>query len=186
MIRRELPWRAANEAQARRLVEAIFQGFGGDWDAFDRGTVQPDALVERIAARTGLPAAEVRAVVDAVPRELQPMPGTVALLARLRDAGRTLHYLSNMPEPYAAHLEREHDFVGWFASGVISARVHHVKPEPAIFALAAERFGGRPEELLFIDDVAANVAAARRAGWQALQFVDAEDCAARLQALGLA
>jgi putative hydrolase of the HAD superfamily len=90
-----------------------------------------------------------------------------------------------MPEPYARHLEREHAFIGWFDSGVISARVHHVKPEQAIFAVAAERFGGRPAELLFIDDVAANVDAARRAGWQALQFTGAEDCATRLEALGL-
>lgn len=185
LLQRELPHRAADEAGARALAAAIFQGYGGDWADFDRGTVAADALVQRIAARTGLPAADVRTVVDAVPHELQPLPEMVALLGRLRGQGRPLYYLSNMPEPYARHLERTHPFVGWFADGVISARAGWIKPEPEIFELAAERFAAVPAELLFIDDISANVDAARRAGWQALQFVDPAQCADELQARAL-
>ncbi|HRY89400.1 MAG TPA: HAD family phosphatase [Rubrivivax sp.] len=185
LLQQVLPQRAHDAASALRLAAAIFQGYEGDWADFDRGRVQPDALVQRIAARTGLPAAELRRVVDAVPAELQPQPAVVALLARLRAAGRRLYYLSNMPEVYAQHLERTHEVVGWFDDGVISARVGLVKPEPAIFALAAQRFGAAPAELLFIDDIAANVRAAQAAGWQALQFDDAAQCEAALHARGL-
>jgi putative hydrolase of the HAD superfamily len=185
LLQRALPHRAADEAGARALAAAIFQGYGGDWAEFDRGTVAADELVQRIAARSGLPAQDVRTVVDAVPGELQPVPEMLALLERLHGRGRPLYYLSNMPEPYARHLERAHPVVGWFAGGVISARVHHIKPEPAIFELAAQRFGAAPAELLFIDDIAANVEAAQRAGWQALQFVDPAQCADALAARGL-
>lgn len=185
LLQQVLPQRARDSASAARLAAAIFQGYEGDWADFDRGRVQPDALVQRIAARTGLPAAELRRVVDAVPAELQPQPAVVALLARLRAAGRRLYYLSNMPEVYAQHLERTHEVVGWFDDGVISARVGLVKPEPAIFALAAQRFGAAPAELLFIDDIAANVRAAQAAGWQALLFGDAAQCEAALHARGL-
>lgn len=185
LLQQVLPQRARDSASAARLAAAIFQGYEGDWADFDRGRVQPDALVQRIAARTGLPAAELRRVVDAVPAELQPQPAVVALLARLRAAGRRLYYLSNMPEVYAQHLERTHEVVGWFDDGVISARVGLVKPEPAIFALAAQRFGAAPAELLFIDDIAANVRAAQAAGWQALQFDDAAQCEVALYARGL-
>ena len=80
-------------------------------------------------------------MVDAVPAELQPMPDTVALLRRLHAQGRRLHFLSNMPRPYAEHLEREHDFVGCFESGVFSARVQQIKPEREIFDIAARHFG---------------------------------------------
>jgi putative hydrolase of the HAD superfamily len=184
LLQRELPHRAGDEDAARALAEAIFQGYGGDWADFDRGTVEPAALVGRIAARTGLPPQDVRTVIEAVPRELQPLPQTVALLERLRARGHPLYYLSNMPEPYARHLETAHACVGWFADGVISARVGCIKPEPAIFALAARRFGAAPAELLFVDDIAANVEAARHAGWQALQFVDAAQCADALAARG--
>jgi putative hydrolase of the HAD superfamily len=184
LMRRTLPLRATDEASARRLVDDIFQGYRGDWAEFDRGCIEVPALVRRIAARTGLPAGDVQAVVDAVPAELQPMPATVALLRRLHAQGRRLHFLSNMPLAYAEHLEREHDFLRCFESGVISARVRQIKPEPAIFDTAARLFGTEPAQLVFIDDVADNVHAARQAGWQALHFVDAVDCEAQLLAGG--
>jgi putative hydrolase of the HAD superfamily len=186
LVRRELPLLATDEAGAQRLVDTIFQGYAGDWAAFDRGTVDAPTLIDTIAARTGLAASDVKRVVDGVPAELQPMPETVALLRRLHAQGRRLHFLSNMPAPYAEHLEREHDFLRCFESGVISARVKLIKPEPAIFATAADRFGAEPRELLFIDDVPANVLAARAAGWQAVQFIDAADCEARLSEAGCA
>ena len=184
LLRRTLPRLAVDDAAAQRLAAAIFQGYGGDWAEFDRGTLEVPELVRRIATRTGIDAAAVQAVVDAVPVELQPMPATVALLQRLRHAGRRLHFLSNMPQPYAVQLERTHDFLGSFESGVFSARVGMLKPEPEIYAYAARYFGAEPSELLFIDDVPANVSAARQAGWQALHFVDAADCEARLRAGG--
>lgn len=184
LVRRELPHRAGDEISARRLADAIFQGYGGDWADFDRGTLSVPDLVRRIAVRTTLDEDEVLAVVDAVPAELQPVPETVALLRRLHGAGRRLFYLSNMPEPYARHLESTHDFLGCFEAGVISARVGWIKPEAPIFELATARFGEVPASLLFLDDVAANVQAARAAGWQALQFVDAEACESLMRERG--
>ena len=184
LLQRVLPQHASDDASARRLTQHIFQGYGGDWAEFDRGMLEAPELVRRIVARTGLPTSAVQAVVDAVPAELQPMPDTVALLRRLHAQGRRLHFLSNMPAPYAEHLEREHDFLRCFESGVISARVRQIKPEPGIFDTAARRFGADPAQLLFIDDVAENVRAAHRAGWQALHFVDAAACEARLSAGG--
>ncbi len=180
LLKRELPMSATDDASARRLAQDIFQGYGGDWADFDRGKVEVPELVATIATRTGLPEQDVRRVVDAVPAELQPMPDSVALLRRLHAQGRRLHFLSNMPGPYADHLEREHDFLRCFESGVISARVQQIKPERGIFDTAARIFGAAPAELLFIDDVPDNVHAARAAGWQALQFVDAADCEAQL------
>ncbi len=184
LLQRELPHRARDAALARHWAEAIFQGYGGDWAEFDRGTLSVPDLVQRIAVRTGLDESEVRCVVDAVPAELQPIPESVALLRRLQAAGRRLSFLSNMPEPYARYLEREHDFLACFRSGVISARVGLIKPEPQIFALAAARFGATAAELVLIDDVFDNVQAARRAGWQALHFTDAAACATQLLAIG--
>ncbi len=184
LLRRTLPHQAVDEASAARLEKVIFEGYGGDWADFDRGLLEVPELVQRIAARTGLPPESVRAVVDAVPAELQPMPDTVALIQRLHAHGRRLHFLSNMPAPYADHLEREHGFLRCFESGVVSARVRQIKPEPGIFATAARLFGAMPSELLFIDDVPANVLAARQAGWQALHFVGATDCELQLRVGG--
>ena len=183
LLMRTLPHLAPDEASAARLEAAVFQHYTGDWGEFDRGTVSVPALIERIVRRTGLAAADVQTVVDAVPLALQPLPDTVAWLQRLHKAGHRLHYLSNMPAPYADVLEARNPFFALFASGVFSARVHHNKPEPAIYALAAERFGLAPREMVFLDDTLANVEAARALGWNALHFIDAAQAEAALQAL---
>ena len=184
LLQQVLPQHAVDLASARHWAAEIFQGYSGDWAEFDRGTVAPADLVQRIARRTGLAPAAVQAVVEAVPQALQPLPGTVALIERLHARGRPLYFLSNMPRPYADHLERCNAFMADFADGIFSCRVGLMKPHAAIFELAERRFGIDPANTLFIDDHAGNVAAARRRGWQALQFADAGQCSAEMQALG--
>jgi putative hydrolase of the HAD superfamily len=185
LVQRELPQHAPDAASSATVVQQIFEGYGGDWGDFDRGTIDASSLVSRIAARTGLQPSEVQAVVEAVPAELSPIDDSVALLARLHERGVRQCFLSNMPAPFAAHLERSHAFMRWFDGGIFSSRVHLTKPDPAIFALAAERFGVPAQDLVFIDDHDANVAAARGAGWRSIRFTGAAACATRLERLGV-
>ncbi len=185
VMRAAMPQRALSDAAADDIAHAIFQGFGGDWGEFDRGTVDPAELVARIARRTGLPAADVQAVVDVIPAELEPLADTVALLVALAVRGHPLYFLSNMPAPYAEHIEREHGFFSHFRSGVFSGRVGHIKPEPAIFELATQQFGARAQDCLFIDDVAHNIDAARALGWHGHHFQGAAAARLALQRLGL-
>jgi HAD superfamily hydrolase (TIGR01509 family) len=184
LLQRELPHVATDQASAEALATDFFQNYTGDWAEFDRGTVGVPELVARIARRTGLAASDVQRVVDGVPRELQPVPETVDLLRRLRAAGRGLHFLSNMPLPYAQHLEDSHDFVGWFDSGVFSGRERLIKPDAEIFEFAASRFGQPPANLVFLDDHLPNVQAALRLGWQALHFRNAAQVEAELREHG--
>jgi len=44
--------------------------------------------------------------------------------------------------------------------------------------------GARPPQLVFIDDVAANVDAASAAGWNAVHFIDTADCEVQLRRRG--
>ena len=184
LLQRELPHIATDAAAGQHWAAQIFQGYGGDWAEFDRGTVSPEALAERIAARCGLALADAQRVIAAVPHELQPMPDTLALLQRLQAAGCGLYFLSNMPAPYADALEAWHPFIGGFAGGVFSSRVRLIKPEAAIYALAAGRFDAAPGELMFIDDHLPNVLAARESGWNALHFSNASATESDLRAAG--
>ncbi len=56
----------------------------------------------------------------------------------------------------------------------ISAEMGLAKPDPAIYAEVERRLQAEGEDLLFVDDFLRNVAAARQAGWRAIQFRDAE------------
>jgi putative hydrolase of the HAD superfamily len=184
LLRQCLPQHVHDAASAAHWVAQVFESYGGDWGDYDRGVVTPQALAQRIATRTGLAVDEARRVIDAVPDALQPLPDSLAWLQRLHDAGQRFYFLSNMPAPVAETLLARHAFMGWFADGVFSCRVGHNKPEAAIFDIAARRFGHAVEELVFMDDHLPNVEAARRQGWRALQFHDAAQAEAALQAAG--
>lgn len=176
LLQQVLPQHARDAETAQLWVAAIFQGFvpGADWSLFDLGQIEPDALAQRIAQRTGLQVAEVAALIQAVPAHLAPNPETLGLMQDLKAAGHTLYYLSNMPAPYADELERRHPFFGWFKAGVFSGRVQQMKPHADIFATAAQLFGVDGESTVFIDDVWHNIEAAQRHGWHGVQFKTAD------------
>jgi putative hydrolase of the HAD superfamily len=185
LVRRFLPQHAGDDDASRALVAGIFQGLNGDWAQFDRGVLAADALVRRIAARTGIGRADIAALVEGVPRSLTPKPDTVNLLLRLHASGMPLHFLSNMPAPYAQYLDRTHpELMQRFASGLYSSQVRLIKPEAELFALASRRFAAPPERLVLLDDIAANVEAAAALGWNAVHFRDADSAEQALRANG--
>lgn len=61
-----------------------------------------------------------------------------------------------------------------FDAMVISAEVGLIKPDPRIYRLALAKLGARPEESVFIDDIAANVVAARSVGMTGIEFAQPE------------
>lgn len=166
--------RVADEVAGAEVAKDFFQAYSGDWGAFDQGLADFNETADRIAARTGWSRVEIVQVMDAVPSELKLIEGTAALIQELKAAGHTLHYLSNMPEPYADHLERSFPLNEWFVSGVFSGRVKHVKPAKEIFELAMQRFDARPEELFFLDDLPSNIEAAKALGWDGWVFTTPE------------
>jgi putative hydrolase of the HAD superfamily len=182
---RLLPQRARDEASTHEVVSGFFEGYNGDWGEFDRGVIGVPELAQRISLRTRLDLADVHRVIAAVPGELQPMPQTLVLMQRLRERGHRLFFLSNMPSPFADHIEAAHPLNEWFLDGIFSSRVNLVKPDPAIFRAAAARFGIEPRESLFIDDFRANVVAARALGWDAVHFLSHEQCEADVAGRGL-
>jgi 2-haloacid dehalogenase len=86
---------------------------------------------------------------------------------------------------WAPFAEKEQAFFSRFRDIVVSGREKMLKPDPAIYYLALDRFELRPEEALFIDDREINVEGARAVGMQAHLFTTAEDLRARLRAEGL-
>ncbi|MDC8785507.1 HAD family hydrolase [Roseateles koreensis] len=179
-LARVWPHRAADVAQGAALATDFFQNYSGDWGAFDQGLIDAPTVTQRIADRTGWPLAEVAQVVAAVPDELQVLPDTVRLIEDFKRAGHRLFFLSNMPEPYADHLERHYPLHDWFEGGVFSGRVKVSKPDPTIFELATAQFEVPAQSCLFLDDHPANIVAARAHGWQAELFTTAAELRPRV------
>jgi len=87
--------------------------------------------------------------------------------ARARSRGLKTGIVSNSG-PGAREAERHHGFEAITYDIVYSHEVGLRKPDPEIFALATSRLGVRTGEVVFLDDVPANVDAARAAGWHAV------------------
>lgn len=78
--------------------------------------------------------------------------------------------LSNS-SPGARERERHHGFEAVTDVLVYSHEVGLAKPDPAVYALTADRLGVRPDEVVFLDDTEVRVDGARAAGWHAVHHV---------------
>jgi putative hydrolase of the HAD superfamily len=72
-----------------------------------------------------------------------------------------------------------------FKAFVLSFRVGNRKPEPAIYQSLIRQAGRPPEEILFLDDKAAFVEAARNQGLAAWQFRSPQELRQKLARHGL-
>ncbi|MEH3047456.1 HAD-IA family hydrolase [Sphingomonas adhaesiva] len=114
------------------------------------------------------------------------MPGMAALVDELDAAGVPLFAITNFSgEFFADFRAREAWMFDRFRDIVVSGDEKMVKPDPAIFRLALARFGVAAEATYFVDDNAANVAAAQALGIRAHLFRDADTLRAEMVALGL-
>ena len=113
-----------------------------------------------------------------------PIDENVALLRRLKAAGRPVHALSNFAADKFALARELHDFLDAFDVAVISGHVGAVKPEARIYEILFERAGATPRELLFIDDLAANVRAAEALGMPTIHLRPGVDLERELKARG--
>lgn len=179
------PERAPSPADARQLAHAVFSH--ADWHNFDRGLMEMDTLVTRTARRLRLDAGRLGDMVQGIGARLLPLQETLDVLQTLytqRQCGegvRGLYYLSNMPTPYARELEQNYGFVQQFDGGIFSGDVLCSKPDPGIYSLLQSRYGLVPGRTVFIDDLKANVDAARALGWKGIQFSSAAQLAEDLR-----
>ena len=151
----------------------------------DKGRMLADTIPERIALfpkHESLIRAFAARFDETIPG---PVPGSHELVEALHARGVPLYAITNFSADFWPPFRAGQPVFDRFRDIVVSGVEKLHKPDPAIFALAAQRFGHAPQSMLFIDDNAANVAAARACGWQAHHFVDAAGLAADLRARGL-
>ena len=114
-----------------------------------------------------------------------PVPGSIALVEELAARGVPLFAITNFGADTWAKFRPTFPVLDHMRAIVVSAHERLVKPDPAIFHLAAQRFGHAPAEMLFIDDNLANIESAAALGWQVHHFHEATALAADLRARNL-
>lgn len=113
------------------------------------------------------------------------VPGMEELLERLRKKYR-IAFLSNSNEVHAEVIPRS--FPELFERDdrfIFSHRFKVAKPDPELFRRALEVIGALPQHVVFVDDLAENVFAARSLGIPSFQFLDAERLEREMREAGL-
>jgi 2-haloacid dehalogenase len=115
-----------------------------------------------------------------------PVPGVHAIVEALDARGVPLFAITNFSADFWPPFHaREKEFFSRFRDIVVSGEEKMLKPDPAIYYLALDRFGLKPGEALFVDDRKINVEGALAVGMKAHLFTDAEDLRRRIEAEGL-
>ncbi|HEX3203067.1 MAG TPA: HAD family phosphatase [Actinomycetes bacterium] len=147
-----------------------------EWNAeLDRGRPFAEGVAE-LVERHPEHAAAIAAYHERWPEMVAgDIPGTVEVLAELRAAGVPLYALTNWSAETFAITRGRFEFLEWFDGLLVSGEERVTKPDPAIFQLLLDRFGLDPTATVFVDDSEANVAAARRLGFDAIGFTGHEE-----------
>ncbi len=109
----------------------------------------------------------------------------VAIVDDLRAAGVRLYLLSNSSTETLPRSADVAALLTRFDGVLVSGEVGLLKPDAAIYELAAGRFELDGPRTWFVDDSQANVDAAISVGWNAIHFTDAAALRAELAVAGL-
>ena len=112
------------------------------------------------------------------------IPGTVAILHALHEAGVPLFALTNWSHETFPVAEARFDFLGLFRGIVVSGAEKIIKPDPEIYHRLVMRFGLDARQCVYIDDNPRNAEAATRLGMHGIHFTSPDALASELRSLG--
>lgn len=151
----------------------------------DAGRPLADMVEERIAEfphAEGLIRAYAARFNETIPG---PVAGMPALVERLYDAGVPLYIITNFGDEFWSMFRPTQPLFDRFEDILVSGVEKMVKPDPAIYRLALDRFGLEAAHTLFIDDVPENIAGAASVGIDGHVFTGAAAATQWLRDRGL-
>jgi beta-phosphoglucomutase family hydrolase len=155
-------WREVFRRRGARYTEEDFRrNFGKRNDAIIRnvlGSQVPSAEIEAIAAE------KEELFRRRAGSRIRPLAGAIRLIRALGEHGFSQAIGSSAPLENIELVTQRLGIAGFFRVIVSGREVAEGKPSPQVFLLAAQRLGLGPQDCVVIEDAAAGVSAAKRAG----------------------
>jgi putative hydrolase of the HAD superfamily len=98
---------------------------------------------------------------------IEPVAETREIVERLRASGVPCYLTTNQDEHRGRYMHTTLGYADLFDGCFYSYELRVAKPDPAYFAAVLDRLGRDADTVLFVDDSATNVEAARSAGLRA-------------------
>lgn len=153
-------------------------------DDYARGRLSCDEFARQAARQIGFGGSSEE-FLDAWSDIFAPNPAMFARVRRWKARGLRLFLLSNTCESHVRFFTKRWKIFREFDGATYSCRVDAMKPDPAIYRALFEGCGVAPATAVFLDDLAANVAAARALGMRAFAYRTEAALAAQLAPCGL-
>ena len=161
---------------------ALAAAFAGDKEAarmlvrFEKGKIDEAEFEVALGAKLGV---SHDRLIDRLFAQMHPEGAMIEAVAAARRAGVRCGLLSNS----WGHRYDRSRWEEMFDATVISGEIGMRKPDPDIYALAAERLGLPPQEIVFVDDVQHNLPPAEAIGMTTIHHTDPEKTVAELERL---
>jgi beta-phosphoglucomutase len=170
----EMHWWSWRDTLSAINVPVTYEQFTGTFgqknDRILRVWLGPGATATRIADVAEAKESEYRRLVSV--HGLQPLPGAREWVERLRAAGWRQTIASSAPRKNVEVMLAAIGLAAAFDGIVASEDVGKGKPDPEVFLTAAARLGATPESSIVVEDAAAGIEAARRAGIRCIGVTD--------------
>ena len=157
-----------NEEDKALIYRELFEG--PEWIMGDEGKItnggRYELVKERVPERLHR---TLKLVVENWDMCMEPVEGALEFYRFVKENGYHTFVLSNACNRFYNYFPKYYDLES-FDGVVVSSDVKMIKPNPAIYEYILKTYNLIPEECLFIDDVEANVKAAKAAGIQGFLF----------------
>lgn len=161
----------------RETMEAVLSRSQEHRDA-QRGLIPADEAFAKAGARLAIEGSVMRAMAEDAYLSDFNQPFADAVRA-MKDQGVPVSALTNTLSS-EAQLKARPEFEGLFDHVLSSCDLGLIKPDPVIYRALVERLGARPHEVVFVDDLAGHVEAARTFGLSAIRFETTDQVLAEL------
>ncbi|MDF9824200.1 HAD superfamily hydrolase (TIGR01509 family) [Breznakia sp. PF5-3] len=150
------------------------------WEAYDLGLKSLDEVKAELIMNCKVYKNEINELLSRWTEVLKPK-GTIPFIKLFKEKGYSVYLLSNLSLDAANYIEANfslfHDVDGY----VLSYLEHQVKPNAEIYKTLANRYDLKFEETLFLDDLKANVEAAKALGMKVIHYTDDVSVEIKLQ-----
>ena len=170
--------------EKEKIVQAIW-ALRGD---YDRGTISAKEYFKNVLASLSV-YKDDKTVGDIIELDINSWKSvnteTEALMKELKEAGYLVGILSNIPHEYLSWAKKNVPAFSIPHASIYSCDVHLIKPEEAIYKKTLSLFDAGPDELVFFDDKAENIAGAKALGIKAILWKNPKQARNELISLGV-
>ncbi len=157
-----------------------------EWNEYDRSAKTDQELLAVFEAKAPDYTEQIQLFWNHMSGMIRQYPYAKSWISSMKESGYRVYILSNYARrTYELTKSEGLNFLPLTDGAVFSFQTGFVKPEKEIYHVIMDKYGLKPEECVFIDDNAANLAYPKEIGWSTILFQTFAQVQDELKQLGV-